>query len=516
MNKQGQRQARNKTQANAVADVPTNSPAAPAASDNTTPTTAPATGDVGSPAASAAAEAPAQKLYPAPSPLGGARKWLAGIIAPALTPGGGAASMAKSSNRRLQSWRALLSMQQQVAADSLDVPATVETISPAAAAPASTPEAAAAPAPAAKVGPAPAADDAQTEPGAPAAAAAPAADDAQFEDVPASSGDIPFENVSGPLQALGEFAIVTEHPEDVRKHILEAASNFGMGFYSLLHKFGVAQKPSLYLDGTPIAGPAAEAVNPAAYSAAAAAAGLINDPEELHNMQVGFILCVRLRRRSHALESCSAVLSWLEGVVACLFTLNTHTHPNTHAAPHHNHTQTHTPQTAADEDASNSDSDLLSLSTPAEDDPLPDARIAPRPNPATRSPPVRIGEPRGFEQIVQDANAAAHQDNNSSKTIDGVPIWVVAPLAVLASLFGLVLIAAAAMFGVRVVRSCRVGVAAAATHKSERGARRRRSNDSSIESGSEPGSESGSDEEDEVFGPDLIKHQHGGYLATTK
>jgi hypothetical protein len=75
-----------------------------------------------------------------------------------------------------------------------------------------------------------------------------------------------------PVQALGEFAIIADHPDDVRKKLLESASNFGFVFYGLLHKFGVAQKPSLFIDGTPVLGPAAEALNPEAYIAAAAAA----------------------------------------------------------------------------------------------------------------------------------------------------------------------------------------------------------------------------------------------------
>lgn len=39
-------------------------------------------------------------------------------------------------------------------------------------------------------------------------------------------------------------------------------------------------KPSLFVDGTPILGPAAEEANPAAYAAAAAAAGLNADPPQ--------------------------------------------------------------------------------------------------------------------------------------------------------------------------------------------------------------------------------------------
>lgn len=85
-------------------------------------------------------------------------------------------------------------------------------------------------------------------------------------------------------KALGEFAILTDAPDDVRRRLLSSASNFGLSFYGLLHKFGVAQKPSLFIDGTPVLGPAAEALNPAAYNAAAAAAGLTRDAQEL---QVG-------------------------------------------------------------------------------------------------------------------------------------------------------------------------------------------------------------------------------------
>lgn len=84
-----------------------------------------------------------------------------------------------------------------------------------------------------------------------------------------------------PAQALGEFAIISENPDEVRKRLLASASNFGLAFYSLLHKFGVAQKPSLFIDGTPVLGPAAESLNPAAYNAAAAAAGLTNDKDPM-------------------------------------------------------------------------------------------------------------------------------------------------------------------------------------------------------------------------------------------
>jgi hypothetical protein len=113
-------------------------------------------------------------------------------------------------------------------------------------------------------------------------------DDAQYEEgakpVDTSSGDSAdgsspiLEDVELPTQqAIGNFAIVTDNPEQVRLRILASASNFGMTFYGLLHKFGVAQKPSLLLDGVPVLGPAAEALNPAAYAAAAAAAHLGND-----------------------------------------------------------------------------------------------------------------------------------------------------------------------------------------------------------------------------------------------
>jgi hypothetical protein len=110
-------------------------------------------------------------------------------------------------------------------------------------------------------------------------------DDAQFEEnQDATIMDVPIESENGPVQALGEFAIVSDNPDEVRRKILASASNFGLAFYGLLHKFGITQRPSVFLDGTPILGPAAEALNPAAYNTAAAAAGLTGDGDD---MQVG-------------------------------------------------------------------------------------------------------------------------------------------------------------------------------------------------------------------------------------
>lgn len=206
----------------------------------------------------------------------------------------------------------------------MDVPATVETLplneqtapaatptaaTPTAAAPISTPAATSAEAAAAQQQTkAPAIDSPAAAPAAapvtaPAAAPAAAApvgqagglmtpsapvDDAQYEEgvgpVDASSGEaadgaeaVPEDVPLPTQQAIGNFAIITDNPEEVRLRILASASNFGMVFYGLLHKFGVVHKPSLLLDGIPVLGPTAEALNPAAYAAAAAAAHLGKD-----------------------------------------------------------------------------------------------------------------------------------------------------------------------------------------------------------------------------------------------
>ena len=252
----------------------------------------PATNATNSSAAAAAATANAA---PSGVPLSGVHKWLAGIVTPSATPGPKGAR--SDSTRRLLSWRSLLAADQPAAAAVVeDVPAVVETIStnPPAAAAAATPEAAAgslasplaaAPpsaAPSAAAVPAPV-DDAVAAP--PGEAETTQGDDAQFEDnQDATIMDVPIESEAGPVQALGEFAIVSDNPDEVRRKILASASNFGLAFYGLLHKFGITQRPSVFLDGTPILGPAAEALNPAAYNTAAAAAGLTGDGDDI---QVG-------------------------------------------------------------------------------------------------------------------------------------------------------------------------------------------------------------------------------------
>lgn len=203
-----------------------------------------------------------------PPPLNGMQKWLAGIVAPSLTTG---LRRARSeSNRKLLSWRSLLAPadSDQTAAASGEVPVNVEVIrndlvdAPTGAATEQLP-------------PLPADVDDAPAP----------KDDAEFEQNPSEAILVPIESQSQPLQALGQFAIITDNPEEVRRKLLATTSNFGLAFYALLHKFGVAQKPSLFLDGAPVLGPAAEALNPAAYAAAATAAGLNDDAR---NMQVQY------------------------------------------------------------------------------------------------------------------------------------------------------------------------------------------------------------------------------------
>jgi hypothetical protein len=88
-----------------------------------------------------------------------------------------------------------------------------------------------------------------------------------------------------------------------------------------------------------------------------------------------------------------------------------------------------------------------------DDDPLPDARVAPRHSSnSDGTGAINIGASMGFKHVSPQAADAAATPAVAAKTVDGVPLWVVVPLAVLAGLLGLVLMAAATYFGVRLYR----------------------------------------------------------------
>lgn len=262
--------AHNATQPPAAS--PTNSigqTAAQAKQGMTPPSGALAQGPVPVKQGTAAAPTPAYT----PAPLNGMQKWLAGIVAPSLTTG---LRRARSeSNRKLLSWRSLLAPadSDQTAAASGEVPLNAEVTHGELVDPTDTATE--------QLPPLPAADD-----DAPALK-----DDAEFEQNPSEAILVPIESQSQPLQALGEFAVITDNPEEVRRKLLATTSNFGLAFYALLHKFGVAQKPSLFLDGAPVLGPAAEALNPAAYAAAATAAGLNDDARDMQVQYSWGFLC---------------------------------------------------------------------------------------------------------------------------------------------------------------------------------------------------------------------------------
>lgn len=86
------------------------------------------------------------------------------------------------------------------------------------------------------------------------------------------------------------------------------------------------------------------------------------------------------------------------------------------------------------------------------DDELPDARVASRGTADRDMATVRIAGTKGFDAVPRRATEVTPVPKAAAKTIDGVPLWVVIPLAVLAGLLGVVLLGAAIFIGMRVWR----------------------------------------------------------------
>lgn len=65
---------------------------------------------------------------------------------------------------------------------------------------------------------------------------------------------------------------------------------------------------------------------------------------------------------------------------------------------------------------------------------------------------MRIASTKGFETVPRRVSEVPPASHTAAKSLDGIPLWVVVPLAVLAGLLGLVLLGAAAYIGLRVWR----------------------------------------------------------------
>jgi hypothetical protein len=106
---------------------------------------------------------------------------------------------------------------------------------------------------------------------------------------------------------------------------------------------------------------------------------------------------------------------------------------------------------------------------------------------------VRIEPPRGFEAVAP---------RKSSTPLDGVPTWVIVPLAILTALFGLVLIAAAVMLCLRCRRVCKA--------RREKALRDRSTSECESSEGAE-------DNADNVYGNEFVKQEIGGiHMPTAK
>jgi hypothetical protein len=110
---------------------------------------------------------------------------------------------------------------------------------------------------------------------------------------------------------------------------------------------------------------------------------------------------------------------------------------------------------------------------------------------------VRIEPPRTFQAV---------EPRKAAKPLDGVPTWVIVPLAVLASLLGLVLIAATVMLCLRLRRVCKARRAKAF--------RSRSSGSSTNECESSEGAE---EDVGTVYGDEFVKQgDHGIHMPTAK